>query len=88
MGEGDIRRRAFFPQGAAYRGMRIAALGFFIALAGVGLGFFSWAISQRWLAVFAWFVGVAGCCTGFVGVAIQWSRNLMTLIAKIRAWLD
>lgn len=52
--------------------MKIAFLGFVIALAGVTLGFFGYQIQARWMSVASFFITCLGILVGAVGIAYGW----------------
>lgn len=56
----------------ANRGVRIAFVGFVVALIGVAVGFFSFYVGERWLSLGSFAVTVGGVFIGFVGVVYGW----------------
>jgi len=54
------------------KGLRIAALGFFIGVVGVGLGALSASVGVRWLGICAWLIVLAGWVIGAYGVLRGW----------------
>ncbi len=57
------------------RAVRIAFVGFAIALIGVAAGFLGFYINERWLAVVGFWITVIGVLVGFIGVAYGWMRD-------------
>lgn len=75
----ETMKKEFFS--GTTRGMRIAFVGFLVALTGVVVGFFGFHIEARWLAVTGFGFTVIGVLIGFAGVLTGWVLDTKGAVA-------
>jgi hypothetical protein len=76
------QREPFFPQEPDLAGFVLAAKGFFVALAGVLIGFVGWGLHWKWSIFVGLLFVVTGGVVGAMGMIKHWAYLLRWLFKK------